>query len=158
MARPIGTPFIERYIVNKDTNCWEWKYPSNGRCRYGSFANQGAHRYSYKLHKGEIPEGICVLHKCDNDICVNPDHLFLGTIGDNNKDRHMKGRDNAAAPIGIRNGKAKLTEKQVRKIKQSDESLGVLSHRYAVNRSTIRDIRIGVCWKHIQIGTALSLA
>ena len=77
------------------TNCWVWlggKF-SNG---YGSIRGYGenyAHRVSWVSHIGVIPDGILVLHHCDNIVCVNPDHLFLGTDQDNSDDKMRKGRD-----------------------------------------------------------------
>jgi hypothetical protein len=81
-------------IVKLEVGCWEWQSFRNDQ-GYGNFKVLGetlAHRVSYILHRGKIPENICVLHRCDNPSCVNPDHLFLGTWADNNKDRHKKGR------------------------------------------------------------------
>lgn len=78
------------------SGCWLWAgslVPGHG---YGSFnfkgSEQGAHRASYILHRGVIPEGLFVLHKCDVKHCVNPEHLFLGTLRDNAEDRNRKGR------------------------------------------------------------------
>jgi len=74
--------------------CWEWQ-GTRSLQNYGRFTYRNsrlAHRFSYFIHKGEIPDGQCVLHKCDNPPCVNPDHLFLGDRGVNNKDRNEKGR------------------------------------------------------------------
>jgi len=81
-------------IVNPDTGCIEWQ---KGRsCGYGQVTNRGrpdrAHRASYKLNKGTIPEGLCVLHSCDNKICINPEHLWLGTLADNVADMVSKNR------------------------------------------------------------------
>lgn len=79
--------------------CWEW-IASTDRKGYGqimcatatgSKAPQRAHRISWMLHHVELPE-LCVLHRCDNRLCVRPDHLFLGTVGDNNRDMYAKGR------------------------------------------------------------------
>jgi len=81
--------------VNKTDNCWEW----TGAIRqgYGCLKIDGktidAHRYSYVIHFGPIPDGMCILHKCDNRKCVKPDHLFLGTYADNHKDMCNKKRD-----------------------------------------------------------------
>lgn len=81
------------------TGCWEWIAYRNP-CGYGQFGVNGklmlAHRFSWSHHKGEIPNKMCVLHRCDNPACVNPDHLFLGTMNDNMQDMIAKGRDRKA--------------------------------------------------------------
>jgi hypothetical protein len=96
--------FFER--VTKTNSCWEWnRSTANG---YGQFFEPGkkpaikqiAHRFSYKIHFGEIPEGLFVCHKCDNRKCVNPNHLFIGTALDNNRDTWKKGR--GKTPFKIR--------------------------------------------------------
>lgn len=89
-------PFDLRFwsYVDKlsDENCWQWlkaKYPSG----YGRFGKLYAHRVSYELMNGKIPSGFCICHKCDNPSCVNPNHLWAGTVADNMHDRDRKGRD-----------------------------------------------------------------
>jgi hypothetical protein len=81
--------------VDKSGDCWEWQASVN-LDGYGRFCLKGkrirAHRLSWVLANGEIPEGMCVLHKCDNPPCVSPDHLFLGTRADNVRDMVQKGR------------------------------------------------------------------
>lgn len=81
----------------KKENCWLWTASTRGNNGYGGFrvnktSIRLAHNVAYELYKGEIPEGQRVLHTCDNPLCVNPTHLFLGTQIDNIKDRDMKGR------------------------------------------------------------------
>ncbi len=83
--------------VTKGPSCWEWHGAgSRGVHPYGTFGVQGAtvraHRFSWELHAGKIPEGIYVLHRCDNPRCIRPDHLFLGTQADNVADMIAKGR------------------------------------------------------------------
>jgi hypothetical protein len=81
--------------VNKTKKCWEWLATKNNK-GYGRIQVNGksrlAHRISYGLKNGEIPRGLEVLHKCDNPLCVNPKHLFLGTHKDNLQDMAKKGR------------------------------------------------------------------
>ena len=113
------------------TRCWEWLGSTigNGYGQYQTLGECYAHRVSFRLNVGEIPKGIHVLHKCDNPICVNPDHLLLGTQQDNVDDMYKKGRQdhtrNARGDChglrihperiakGERNGRAILTEEQV---------------------------------------------
>lgn len=83
-----------RALVLVQDGCWDWlgyKQPEG----YGTFPHRGthyAHRVSYQLHVGPIPDGLHVLHSCDNPPCSNPAHLFLGTVADNMHDRDRKGR------------------------------------------------------------------
>jgi hypothetical protein len=96
---------------------WTGHTTGNG---YGGIKHRGrtlrAHRVSYELHTGPIPAGMEVLHRCDVPACVNPEHLFLGTHADNMKDKSAKGR--VARNFGEANGRAKLTDEQVRIINE----------------------------------------
>ena len=87
---------------------------------------------------GPIPDGLCVLHRCDNPPCVNPEHLFLGTKGDNNRDAAAKGRSR---------GKARLTPDQVREIRASDETQQSLGDRFGISQSSVSYIQLGKSYR-----------
>lgn len=96
-------------------SCWVW----NGTrlsFGHGHFWFRGklilTHRLSWLIHRGPIPDGLCICHKCDNPPCVNPDHLFIGTKGDNTRDMEMKGRSNH--PSGDANGARTKPETRAR--------------------------------------------
>lgn len=86
--------FLEKFDFSP-SGCWEWKAGLH-TAGYGAISvsgkKEGAHRVAYELFVGPIGEGLCVLHTCDNPPCVNPEHLFLGTLVENNRDRDAKGR------------------------------------------------------------------
>jgi hypothetical protein len=125
-------------------NCWEWT-ASHHRQGYGNYTYKGkyilCHRLSWILTNGD-PQGLCVLHKCDNTACVRPDHLFLGTQVDNIHDRNNKGRQGTL--FGEESGSAKLTDIQVEAIRQRRAETGlmykVLAKEFGVSISTIGKI------------------
>ena len=142
--------FHRNYLINEVTGCWEWSRHIEQK-GYGVLIwkgkSQRAHRFSYKLHKGQIPEGLNVCHHCDNPKCVNPKHLFLGTAKDNSNDRDMKNRQAKGFVI-----KKTLTEEQVLDIKAKLKS-GVqglqISQEFNVSPKTISHIKMGRTWKHV---------
>lgn len=123
------------------TECWLWT-GCLYHYGYGQFNYEGAHRFSWKLVNGPIPNGQYVCHTCDIPICVNPDHLFLGTAKDNFHDAIRKGR----TPRGENQRSAALTEKEVIEIFKSKESTRELADSYLVTTQTIRNIWSGKCW------------
>src|SRR3990167_5550740 len=137
---------------DQDT-CWLWRGSINKwtggygyAMRSGGVANR-AHRVSWELHNGAIPDGLFVLHRCDNPPCVNPAHLFLGTNADNMADMAAKGR----------HGRTILTPDQVRDIRRRLGSrrtpAGVrmkLSSEYGVSVSTIKAIKANRFWRHVK--------
>lgn len=98
---------MERFFkkVHKTDSCWNWTASLRGASGYGAFKINrkviDAHRFSYQFHKGDIPDGMWVCHKCDNRKCVNPDHLFLGSPKDNWLDGFQKGRIKIVGGIDV---------------------------------------------------------
>lgn len=147
--------------------CWIWTGSKRNK-GYGAFVFssgsevvQGrAHRYSWQIHNGPIPDALSVLHKCDNPPCVNPDHLFLGTIADNNRDILEKGRHVRAGTYGPGQYKrgtahhaAKLTEELVKEIRELHAtgrwSYSQLGARFGINRSAAYKIVKRLHWKQV---------
>jgi DNA-binding CsgD family transcriptional regulator len=149
--KPIAERFKGKYTVVDETGCWQWT-SATAEGRYGMlwFADgksKYAHRVSYELHIGPIPKGLVVCHRCDNGLCVNPDHLFAGTTKDNYDDMMSKGR--GARQAGEWNPGSKLTLAQVdqiRKLKGGQRSQEEIAKQFDVSRGTIRDIWKGRSW------------
>lgn len=161
MARKASNPreaFASRYQVDPVSECWNWTGTfakgGYGQWQYSKTPLGGgkyqrhrvyAHRLSWELNEGAIPEGMVVCHRCDNPGCVNPAHLFLGTMADNQRDMARKGR----SPRGERQGKSKLTEADVRAILASSEPHAIVGRRYGVTVGTVSDIRRKITWSHL---------
>ncbi len=132
------------------STCHFWNACANHR-GYGQISigakMVSAHRASYELYVDKIPEGMHVLHKCDNPPCVNPDHLFLGTNYDNVKDRDSKGRQVSAK--GEDNPGAKLKECDVIDIRSSEMTKAQLSRKYNVSHRLIRNVINRTAWRHV---------
>lgn len=145
-------PTEERFwsFVDKSKECWLWTGGTNfAPFDYGHFKVGGAtvraHRFSYELHKGPIPEGMSVCHTCDTPRCVNPDHLWLGTPGENTADMDAKGRRKFA--------NAKLSPAQVRKLRSLHASKGMtyeaLGRLFGIRGATARMIVLRRTWKNV---------
>ena len=135
------------------SECWPWRGCIRGG-RYGVYAENYvtwyAHRYAWMRAHGTIPSGICVCHSCDNPICCNPRHLFLGTKAQNTADRDAKGRQ--ARPKGTANPQAKLDDAQViriRKYLRMGNSQQAIANKFNVSRRLIGLISQREIWKHV---------
>ncbi len=173
----------ERFWSNVDKNgpavreelgpCWVWT-ASKSTHGYGQFWTGSeidgsrrlnrAHRLAWRFSVGEIPAGMCVLHRCDNRTCVRIDHLWLGTVADNNRDMHAKGRGHVPDPPrgdashmrrNPRRGEqnhSKLTEVEVREIRAlavTGVSRRALAARFGVSLPNIVAIVNRRTWKHL---------
>jgi hypothetical protein len=155
-------PALERFLakVNKAGPtlsrslgpCWLWMgagHPT-GYGRFRLVDADFAHRCAWRLFRGPIPSASKVLHRCDNPLCVNPDHLFLGSDADNVLDRDRKGRGRWLRGNACAN--SKLNEAQVIQIRQQ-RSEGVsgaeLARQYGVTRSAIVAVVTGKNWRHV---------
>ena len=139
--------------VIKGPNCWRWSgAKKDGYGRIGDKRTKStlyAHRISWEIHFGPIPDGLNVLHDCDNPECSNPEHLFLGTDGDNVRDKVAKKRHS----YGETHGAAILTEKDVldiRRLRAAGVSLGYLARKHGISPQTVWCVVRRLSWKHIK--------
>lgn len=149
--------FWSKVDVGNPDECWEWQ-GYKFKKGYGGIqlksGNTAAHRVSWIIQNGDIENGMCVCHKCDNPSCVNPSHLFLGTFADNNKDRALKGR--SADVSGENNPSARLSELDVIKIKElrKNSSQRNVAKLFGVGKTTIARIDHGLTWRFLKNGKA----
>lgn len=164
MASLLKDYLLNRIQIDLKTGCWNWTLSKSGN-RYGAAWFEGkklaAHRASYEIFVGPIPKGLNACHKCDNSICINPHHIFIGTQKENIDDCRKKGRFGLdiyyknGGHLGRRNGvgpwlkgedhgQAKLTNAQAleilsllsNKVKQK-----VIAKEFGVDQSTVSDIK-----------------
>lgn len=149
--------FWEKVSIKDTDDCWEWQ--ANIIYGYGMFTlnkkQVRAHQWSWKYFYGEIPEGLCVLHTCDNRICVNPNHLFLGTHKDNAVDRQNKGRTKIPHIFGENHKLAKLNDdlvRQIRFLRTQNMSYVEIANAIGsiVDYRTVGKVISGRSWKHVK--------
>lgn len=154
---------LSKYRVS-DKGCWEYT-SGKDRCGYGKFSlgprRLGAHKVSYVLHKGDVPEGLVVMHSCDNPGCINPDHLSLGTVKDNVHDCINKGRFSLplagsreiyptfVGPRKPRNPKAFKKKRRII-VGRNDHEMVVFTDVYALKAAGFSDGTVSYCVRGIR--------
>lgn len=139
---PLKERFDAKWMPEPNSGCWLWTASVDPMWKYGCILVNGkperAHRVSWRLYRGEIPAGICVLHQCDTPECVNPDHLFLGTTQDNTIDMLKKGR-----------GGKKLTVQQVLAIRADKRRPYLIAKDYGIHQGNVTAIQNKTQWRYV---------
>lgn len=159
-SRPLADRFWEKVDVRSPSECWEWT-ASRGQPGYGRISKDrntmlDAHRVSYELNVGAIPEGKRVLHSCHNRGCVNPNHLRVGTAKDNSQDMVKAGRSS----FGNRKSSVFLSPHEVKAIrvvasrhKRWSGVQSFLADWFGTSKQVINKIVNGTHWKYLEGGT-----
>lgn len=145
-------------VADPATGCWNWVGSTDngyGKLMVGSRSDKTrksirAHRFSYLTFVGPITDGLYVCHRCDNRLCINPAHLFLGTHQDNMDDRGNKGRLNHV--VGEQSGTARLTEVDVlsaRRLRFAGRTYQSIADRFGVDKRTVMRAVKGETWAHL---------
>lgn len=158
--------FLEKISPEPNSGCWIWTASTDGK--YGNLQYNKrlvkAHRFAWEAYKGAIPVGLFILHKCDNTFCVNPSHLFVGTLCDNMKDCGRKGRNgmqrhpernafnraDITRPYGEAHGMAELTVERVKMIMNaalSGCSSAQIAGEFGISAGHARKIVSGKAWR-----------
>lgn len=147
-SRKRGAPLTREWLFDSvdtvpEAGCWVWRGRPNGSgygmvCIGKKGSYKPTHRVAYELYNGEIPAGLIVMHKCDTPLCVNPDHLVLGTKLDNNRDRNIKWRS-----------AGKLTPNQVLSIVSDMRAQAAVALDHRIDRSTVSNIKNGKHHAHL---------
>lgn len=151
-TEPTIARFLQKFVQGNPNECWEWQ-AGRQKFGYGTIWHNGssmlAHRFSYEYFVGPIPEGLLILHSCDNPPCVNPAHLHPGTYQTNSDECFERGRGNRAK--GEKQSKAKLTAEDVIQIRttHAKDPIAVVASKFGVSDVLISYIRLRRIWKHI---------
>lgn len=134
--------------VEKSISCWLWVGAKEAD-GYGRFDIEHkhirAHRFSWILHNGPVPNGLGILHRCNNTSCVNPSHLYAGTPKDNALDTVNSGN----TTTGVKNGNSKLNNEAVRAIRNDQRCQRVIAKEHDISAQTVCTIKKGRTWKHL---------
>ena len=144
--------FREKLMPEPNSGCWLWlgamgvngygqmHIKTNGKWRMGY-----AHRISWEIHNGPIPDKKHILHKCDNPSCANPHHLFIGDQSSNMKDKVRKGRH----PRGEDCSYSRLTENDIKKIRNDKRTQAEIGNEYGVTQGMISRIKLYKAWRYV---------
>ena len=154
-TRPLPRKTVKDRIREKveisEDGCWNWtaeRRPDGYGLIWKDGGRQRAHRVSYAAFCEPITEEDVICHKCDNRRCVNPEHLFKGTRGDNNRDTSTKQR----FPMGTRHHAGKLTDDDVKAIFLMEGSQTEIARKFGVHQATVSDIKNRKARAHVTAG------